>query len=437
MDEDNPDFAISLPINRMGPREVLDRQKLMQRRINGRSKGLLEATELGDSLYPIWKVDFLHRTVRDFLRTKSIEAMLESMAAPTFNANRALSRALLAAYKAKILDLGEQSWMDSFTYFARRAEEHNNIADHAMMEQLEHVCKTQSHLFSSSDISFLEFAIEAGLVRFVASKLDEQPDLLTYYGPSLFKTALRMPTERGQYETDLSPMVQMLLKRGISPNRLCPLQDSQSLFIYWLEAFPYFDTGRVKFQYWSRILKLMLLHGARAQDSAQFFNNIIKCVDETGDKDTAIINETIVEGTAILLSHGLDPNEPNDQGHTFWIEFLKHICADKLRKPMTVPVMLQILTLFLRYGADSTVVDYFIMGGVTRIYWGSSEIGCLCLTTSEHEDEINEFIELIAQENDYHKSQGLSWSRKASSYKSKSIIPAKRKLAVGSLKSSF
>jgi hypothetical protein len=81
MDEDNPDFAISLPINRMGPREVLDRQKLMRRRINGRSKGLLEATELGDSPYPIWKVDFLHRTVRDFLRTKSIEAMLESMAA--------------------------------------------------------------------------------------------------------------------------------------------------------------------------------------------------------------------------------------------------------------------------------------------------------------------------------------------------------------------
>jgi hypothetical protein len=71
---------------------------------------LLEATGLiEDSLDLLWKVDFLHQTVRDFLRTKNVEAMLKDMAPPTFNANRAISRSLLAVYKAKILDLGEDS----------------------------------------------------------------------------------------------------------------------------------------------------------------------------------------------------------------------------------------------------------------------------------------------------------------------------------------
>ena len=109
IDKDNPDFTISHPINPIDPREILDRQKLMRRRINGRSKGLLEAIRSGDNLYPLQKVNFLHQTVRDFLTTKDIRAILENIAAPAFNANRALSRALLATYKAEILDLSKQS----------------------------------------------------------------------------------------------------------------------------------------------------------------------------------------------------------------------------------------------------------------------------------------------------------------------------------------
>jgi hypothetical protein len=196
IDEDDPDFALSPPINQMHPREIHDRQELMRRRINGRSKGLLEAIASGGTFYKgtLWKVDFLHRTVRDFLRTESIETMLKSMAALTFNASRALSRALLASYKVNILDLDKQPWMDRFTHFARRAEEHDSIADLPMMEQLKHVWRTQAQIFFSAHMSFLEFVVESGLVRFVASKLDQQPEILMSYGASLFKVALRMPT---------------------------------------------------------------------------------------------------------------------------------------------------------------------------------------------------------------------------------------------------
>jgi hypothetical protein len=42
---------------------------------------------------------------------------------------------------------------------------------------------------------------------------------------------------------------------------------------------------------------MMLINGARAQDSAKFFNNINNIpewIGEAGDRDKAIINETIV-----------------------------------------------------------------------------------------------------------------------------------------------
>ena len=106
--------------------------------------------------------------------------------------------------------------MGRLTHFARQAERHDNIADLPMMEQLEHVGKTESHMFCSSHISFLVFAIEAGLVRFVTHQLDRQPKLLTSYGASLFKAALRLPSFKA--EADLAPIVQILLKRGINPN---------------------------------------------------------------------------------------------------------------------------------------------------------------------------------------------------------------------------
>jgi hypothetical protein len=71
------------------------------------------------------------------------------------------------------------------------------------MEQLEHVCKTQLYMF----ISFLVFAIEFGLVRFVADKLDQQPKLLAFYGLSLLRAVLFMPIMGRRYEPDLALMV--------------------------------------------------------------------------------------------------------------------------------------------------------------------------------------------------------------------------------------
>jgi len=239
-------------------------------------------------------------------------------------------------------------------------------------------------------------------------------------------------------EADLAPIVQILLKRGINPN----IQyDSQSLFISWLVSFRYFETGRcVKFQYWSRLLKMMLLHGARAQDSAKFFNNITKRVDNLDLK--AVPSQTIIDATTLLLSHGLDPNKPTTRGQTFWTEFLESVSTDeyaKLDRQVVVLTLLQIFTLFIRYGADPTAFDYSITD--TFKLWPktlSAKPLSLSLTTSAYKGEINEFIKLIEREKAYHKSRELSGSKKASHHKPlkpKPTFPEKREMALRSVKS--
>jgi hypothetical protein len=116
----------------------------------------------------------------------------------------------------------------------------------------------------------------------------------------------------------------------------------------------------------------------------------------------AIVNETIVDAAALLLSYGLDPNEPNAKGHTFWTEFLEHIYVGKPAKPTTVLTLLQILTLFLRYGADPTVFHCSITDNDFCLWPKiicAEGARCLCVTDRfEQEDEINKFIELIEQE---------------------------------------
>jgi hypothetical protein len=58
--------------------EILERLDRMRRRLNGRCKGLIEITETGsDDLFFKYSVDFLHRTVKEFLIQNEIQEELK------------------------------------------------------------------------------------------------------------------------------------------------------------------------------------------------------------------------------------------------------------------------------------------------------------------------------------------------------------------------
>lgn len=82
----------------------------MQTRINGRFKGLLEVNQAKTSTTPTTtsigpcidresKVDFLHRTVKDFLFTSECQQLLSSWAPSSFDVNYSLSQVYLADLK--------------------------------------------------------------------------------------------------------------------------------------------------------------------------------------------------------------------------------------------------------------------------------------------------------------------------------------------------
>lgn len=76
-EEDDPQFYSKMPVAQLEQREMQARQEEMHKRLNGRCKGLLEVTQVqyADAPYDC-RVDFLHRTVKDFLRTKDMQQQL-------------------------------------------------------------------------------------------------------------------------------------------------------------------------------------------------------------------------------------------------------------------------------------------------------------------------------------------------------------------------
>jgi phage terminase small subunit len=107
--EQEDDFAMKVEVQPLSMQKTNFRLKQMRKRLNACCKGLLEVqfNEAGDrdtaslasSVLFQWRVDFLHRTVRDFLMEQEMQDMLTSWAKPGFNADLMICEALLAQIK--------------------------------------------------------------------------------------------------------------------------------------------------------------------------------------------------------------------------------------------------------------------------------------------------------------------------------------------------
>ncbi|KAK3325944.1 hypothetical protein B0H66DRAFT_549813 [Apodospora peruviana] len=87
------DYAILCPVDAVSNLETERRREQCRRRINARTKGLLETR------YYHNRVEFLHRTVRDFLLTRDMSNYLASKLPANFNVFHSIAKALLAHLK--------------------------------------------------------------------------------------------------------------------------------------------------------------------------------------------------------------------------------------------------------------------------------------------------------------------------------------------------
>ena len=98
--EEDKDYAMKLSIEALSIEGLCEKLDYMERRLKTLSRGLLEVNRLPDSdIFFNRRVEFLHRTVRDYLRTETHAELLTVCHEP-FNVNSALCEAFMAQIKS-------------------------------------------------------------------------------------------------------------------------------------------------------------------------------------------------------------------------------------------------------------------------------------------------------------------------------------------------
>ena len=212
--EEDPDFALKLPVHVFGEAEVQSRQKAMRRCLNGRYEGLLEATLLPiETKFFQYKVEFLHRTVRDFIMTPNIQEMLSARTTESRNAYESICAALLAQMKTSptlILidgpDPNLEETMNEIWYFAYQVENEVGTANILLLSELERTMQEREHRFlEKRNVKFLELAVQKGLTLYTQYRLDTKSFLIDGDEMPLLMRALLQPLNNG--EVDLADMV--------------------------------------------------------------------------------------------------------------------------------------------------------------------------------------------------------------------------------------
>jgi hypothetical protein len=282
LDEDQSRLLDDLPTEPLDEEDYTRRTVEIKCRLNGRCKGLLEVAR---RLHP-WKhssihirrrfdyVDFLHRTVRDFLRTEEMHRTLTGWATRDFNADLVICRIILAEIKTfKPGDIGikesleyPKSLICAIGYHARMVE----VCTATVPRSLSFLClgPTTCYIYVELDkngklatletgYNFLAFAVQWNLVLYVQSQLDLDP-------------VPRAPPSRPYLLQALCPrihdritphleMVQLLLQHDADPNEGPKNSTVWGQFLSSIDSNECYNRSR---DIYYDVLKALLTHGA-------------------------------------------------------------------------------------------------------------------------------------------------------------------------------
>ena len=233
LDEENLDAVVTAPLNPLTSQQILSRQDDMQRRLNGRCKGLLEVVNArpnpfrGNHQFRTPIVVLHHRTVRDFLQTKDMQNMLLEHLEPGFEPKSRICKALLAQLKAIDYRAFDRTWvlldtLKQLTYYAHRLEDENQVSQSSLIDEVGRcILKHAEDLgWSRGRLSFLEFIANHGLRLYIDEKLTTtvsltQPEMSDLLGAFIDYKFMKpgLTLTRGDVE-----MVDTLLKHGAQPN---------------------------------------------------------------------------------------------------------------------------------------------------------------------------------------------------------------------------
>ena len=359
LDEPDPDLAFKTELKALNPGEIRQRHSVLERRINARCKGLLEV--YADSSVPFafggHRVDFFHRTVRDFLKLKESQAMLVRHVPDGFNASFSICRAYLILIKTMTLidHRTLPKHLDLLMYYARKVEVERGISDMELFDELEQVIKRLSAIYQvpiltytaksqeacllddekKACLSFFEFAVANGLSIYTKQRLRDEtfrpPDL----SQPILRTALQPCTCVAHQEVDFIPIVTLLLNTGEDPNS--SLDNSR----------PATPLEKLTLLYTSRLRARYSVWGTWLIESGSIFSS-------------KSANDHRLQMLELLLRHGANPNAQHNQT-TIWSAFLGWIYSrpcNELSSRSTMYFYFLIMDKLLGNGADMKAIAF-------------------------------------------------------------------------------
>ena len=289
---------VSMRIDFMADRKIDYRCEDTAVRLNSRCRGLLEVVTTHRGYIDFQKrVDFLHRTVKDFFEQGALEQMLKRLRRlkqfdETWDVNEALAGSYLAQLKTVDFDprnLGHTKYMvDELFEAARRYEEYNSkgliqILDDldrtgTMLLNYESTLRYGEHWMTfiddcsehyglpGSDNTFFTAALRRQLWKYCGIKLQQCPSLLSEEpGRPLLDCILR---PKGMIHLDLMHGVERgigillwLLQNGADPNMRVPRSTIWGRWLYYIQEFHF--AKKPTPAHLVHPTRLLIAHGAR------------------------------------------------------------------------------------------------------------------------------------------------------------------------------
>jgi hypothetical protein len=410
-DEDLINRAISSKTQPMTTSELEGRYRIMKKRLNARCQDLLEVTTLakatpasahqwiipgGNSVcterrygcspapedFFIYRVDFLHRTVRDFLETKDMQDLFANRLPESFDPIKSLCASFLQQIKSCPVGQGYSKsgplvdLVGSMMLYARESElqAQQGSPQTRLLDELERVL---SHYRQSSAVNpkalcslpanagkfayprmepnemFLALSVQKDLVLYVTERLDDQPSLATSENMTTLLLCALFPNISPDSSLNVpNPnMVRLLLDKGANPNwgsgeDTIWVQFLASVAVTWEVS--YTSTKEVQLE----VIRVLLSRGVQVHSSYGLETVWVDFLLMRPDNWLTASDPfecALCEAIEKFLSNGVDVNHKY-KGSTIWGHFVDNISSSLPRR--TKVRLLRTVELFLRCGAD-------------------------------------------------------------------------------------
>ena len=150
----DPDFPFKAEIEELSQQQVDERHASMKRRLNSRCKGLLEIYVVSDCGHPFfeYEVDFMHRTVRDFMKYTALKTLLKPYVDNSLDTDTEICKSYLCQLKSSrnyfeeeinfstsLMSTEPSSLLKGFLLFARAYEQKHKMSPRRVMDELDTV----------------------------------------------------------------------------------------------------------------------------------------------------------------------------------------------------------------------------------------------------------------------------------------------------------